>query len=531
MQKIFKNFGADFSASIVVFLVALPLCLGIAMGSGAPMFAGIIGGIVGGVIIGSLSGSSLSVSGPAAGLTVVVATAILSLPSFEAFLLAVFLSGIFQLVLGFLKAGVIGDYIPSAVIKGMLAAIGIILILKQIPHFLGYDANFEGDESFVQNNNENTFSGLINSLLKTAPLAIIIGVISLMIQIVWDRFLVNKSKIFKLIPAPLVVVISAVIINMLFVNAAHPWSLKSNHLVSIPIAKSFDGFISFFTFPSFTFIDDPKVWTTALTIALVASLETLLNIEASDELDPYKRVTPSNRELKAQGIGNMFSGLIGGLPLTSVIVRTSANANAGAKSKMSTIFHGLMLLLSVAFIPKILNLIPLAALAAVLIYIGYKLARPVLFKKFYQKGPDQFIPFVVTIAAILFTDLLMGILIGIAVGIFFVLRSNFKTSVFVVHDKKKYLFRLRKDVSFLNKSILKRKLEQVPQDSLVYIDALRADFIDKDVIEVINDFLKHAHLKNIRVEVKKSMQKPMHSLFAENYATPKRMEPAESYAD
>lgn len=519
MQKIFKNFGADLSSSMVVFLVALPLCLGIALGSGAPMFAGIIGGIVGGVIVGSLSGSSLSVSGPAAGLTVVVASAILGLPSFGAFLLAVFLAGIFQVILGFMKAGIIGDYIPSSVIKGMLAAIGIILILKQIPHIVGYDSNFEGDSAFIQKDAENTFSGLLVALQKMTPLAIIIGFISLLIQIVWDKVLLKKGKIFKLIPAPLVVVAAGIGINMYFSSQGNDWALKNGHLVGIPVAESLSGFLSFFKFPAFTFIANAAVWTTAITIALVASLETLLNVEAADEMDPYKRVTPSNRELKAQGVGNMVSGLIGGLPITSVIVRTSANINAGAKSKMSAILHGFFLIISVAFIPKILNLIPLSALAAVLIYIGYKLAKPSLFKAFYKKGMDQFIPFVVTIVAILFTDLLMGILIGIGVGLFFVFRSNFKASVFVVHDQNKYLFRLRKDVSFLNKSILKRKLEQVPENSFVSIDALRADFIDKDVIEVINDFAKHAHLKNIRVHLKKSKQKAMHDLFEDEHIT------------
>ncbi len=517
MQKIFKNFGADMSASLVVFLVALPLCLGIALGSGAPMFAGIIGGIVGGIIIGSLSGSSLSVSGPAAGLTVVVATAILKLPTFEAFLLAVVIAGVFQVALGFFKAGIIGDYIPSSVIKGMLAAIGLILILKQIPHLLGYDANFEGDDAFIQTNKENTFSGLVESVRQTAPLAIIIGVISLLIQIVWDKFLVKKGKIFQLIPAPLVVVLSAVLINMMFINSAHAWSLQNGHLVAIPVAGSINDFVSFFKFPSLEFLGNLNVWTTAFTIGLVASLETLLNIEASDELDPYKRVTPTNRELKAQGIGNICSGLIGGLPLTSVIVRTSANVNAGAKSKLSTVMHGLFLLLSVALIPNLLNLIPLSALAAVLIYIGFKLAKPSIFKAFYKKGFDQFLPFIITITAILFTDLLSGILVGIVAGLFFSFRSNFKTSVFVVHDSNKYLFRLRKDVSFLNKPILKNKLEEVPANSFVLIDVLRADFIDRDVIEVINDFMKHAHLKNIKVEIKKSAQKAMHHHFADDY--------------
>ncbi len=522
MKKIFKNIGWDVSASLVVFLVALPLCLGIAMGSGAPMFAGIIGGIVGGIVIGSLSGSQLSVSGPAAGLTVIVATGIAKLPSFEAFLLAVLLAGVFQVILGFIKAGIIGDYIPSSVITGMLAAIGLILILKQIPHFLGYHADFEGDESFAQADSENTFSGIMSSFRKMAPLAVIIGAISLLIQILWDKVLVKKAKIFKQIPAPLVVVLSAVVINLLFINQQHPWALKDNHLVVIPVAETLGGFVSFFKFPDFGFISLPAVWTTAITIAIVASLETLLNIEAADELDPYNRVTPTNRELKAQGIGNMVSGFIGGLPLTSVVVRTSANVSAGARTKMSTILHGILLLLSVAFIPGLLNYIPLSALAAVLIYTGFKLAKPAIFIKFYKKGFDQFAPFVITVVAIMLTDLLLGIIIGIGAGLFFVLRSNFKTSVFVVNDKNNYLFRLRKDVSFLNKPILKNKLEQVLPNSYVMIDAMRADFIDKDVIEVINDFMHHAHLKNIRVEIKRSANKPMHQLI-EVTANPESM--------
>ena len=404
----------------------------------------------------------------------------------------------------------------------MLAAIGLILILKQIPHLLGYDANFEGDDSFVQNDQDNTFSGLLTSLRHSAPLAIIIGLVSLLIQIFWDKILIKKGKIFQLIPAPLVVVLAAVSINIIFANQSHPWSLKNGHLVDIPVAESLNGFASFFTLPSLEFVGNTKVWTTAFTIALVASLETLLSVEAADALDPYKRVTPTNRELKAQGVGNIFSGLLGGLPLTSVIVRTSANVSAGAKSKMSAIMHGILLLLSVAFIPKLLNLIPLSALAAVLIYIGYKLAKPSLFKKFYQKGLDQFLPFVITILAILFTDLLTGILIGICVGLFFAFRSNFKTAVFVVHDQNKYLFRLRKDVTFLNKSILKRKLEEIPPNSYVSIDVMRADYIDKDVIQVINDFLKHAALKNIQVDVKKSAQKQMHALLEDQPADNRR---------
>lgn len=510
IQKVKNYIGAlrsDFPSSIVVFLVALPLCLGIALGSGAPLFSGIIGGMVGGIIIGSLSGSQLSVSGPAAGLTAIVVVAIGKLQVYEAFLLAVVLGGIFQIILGFLKAGILGDYIPGSVIKGMLAAIGLILILKQFPHLVGYDADYDGDESFLQIDGDNTFSSLLGGLNHLIPAALLIGIVSLLIQIIWEKWVTRKAKILQLIPAPLIVVLSAVAINETFRSLSPKMAIKATHMVNIPVADSFNGFISFFTTPDFSYILNPTIWTTALTIAIVASLETLLNIEAADDLDPYQRVTPTNRELKAQGIGNMVSGLIGGLPLTSVVVRTSANINAGARTKMSSIFHGILLLLSVAFIPALLNRIPLSALAAILIYTGYKLAKPSLFKKFYKKGWDQFLPFAFTIAAILLTDLLKGILIGCGVGLFFVIRSNFKSAVLVVSDANKYLFRLRKDVSFLNKPIIKNRLEQVHENSYVIIDAARADFIDKDIIEVIEHFLKHAPLKGISVELKKSGHK------------------------
>ena len=519
MKNIFKNIGADFSASVVVFLVALPLCLGIALGSGAPLFSGLIAGIVGGIVVGSLSGSQLSVSGPAAGLTAIVAAGILKVPTFEAFLVSVIIAGVIQLILGYIKAGVFGDYIPTNVIKGMLSAIGIILILKQIPHLFGYDADFEGDYAFAQQDAENTFSGIFHALSKITPLAIIIGVIALAIQIFWEKVLAKKGKIFKLIPAPLVVVIAGVGLNMILSNGSS-LQLRENQLVNIPVASNANEFFSFFMLPDFSYLNMPEIWITGFTIAIVASLETLLNIEASDELDPYKRVTPKDRELKAQGIGNLVSGLIGGLPVTSVVVRTSANVNAGAKTKSSAIMHGILLLLVVALIPFLINFIPLSALAAVLIYTGYKLAKPSLFKEMYQRGLDQFIPFVVTIIAIIFTDLLIGIVIGIGVGLFFVLRSNFKTSFFVVHDDNKYLFRLRKDVSFLNKPLLKNKLEKVPENSSVLIDISRADFIDKDVIEVINDFLQHAHLKNIRIEIKKNQGKMHHSKINEPIKNP-----------
>lgn len=497
----------DIPSSVVVFLVALPLCLGIALGSGAPLFSGIIAGMIGGMVVGAISGSQLSVSGPAAGLTAIVVVAIGKLQVYEAFLLAVVLGGVFQIILGSLKAGILGDYIPSSVIKGMLAAIGLILILKQFPHMVGYDKDYPGDEAFGQPDGKNTFSALFGSLRHLIPAALLIGCVSLLVQIVWEKYIAPKNRFLKLVPGPLVVVVVAVVINETLRASAPEWVIKESHLVKIPVADSFQGFVSFFTFPDFSNILNPVVWTTAITIAIVASLETLLNIEAADDLDPYQRVTPTNRELMAQGTGNIISGLIGGLPITSVVVRTSANINGGAKTKMSTIFHGILLLLSVAFIPSMLNLIPLSALAAILIFTGYKLAKPSLFVKFYKKGWDQFLPFVLTVVAILLTDLLKGILIGCVVGLFFVIRSNFRSAVLVVNDANRYLFRLRKDVSFLNKPIIKNRLEKVPANSSVLIDATRADFIDKDIVEVIEDFLKHAPLKGITVELKKSQYK------------------------
>jgi MFS superfamily sulfate permease-like transporter len=502
-----KNIKSDFPSSIVVFLVALPLCLGIALGSGAPLFSGLIAGMVGGMVIGFLSGSQLSVSGPAAGLTAIVAAAILKLPSFEAFLLAVVVCGALQIALGFIKAGLLGDYVPNSVIKGMLAAIGLILILKQLPHLVGYNASFEGDESFKQQNQENTFTAILNSVKYITPVAVTIGVASLLLHIGWDKFVSNKKGIIKLIPAPLLIVLLGVGINEVLKSTNPEYALHADLMVNIPIASSAGEFFSFFTMPDWSAIANKEVWIAGLTLALVASLETLLSIEAVDDLDPYQRVTNKDRELKAQGVGNLISGLIGGLPITSVIVRSSANVNAGAQTKMSAVYHGILLLVCVAFIPGLLNLIPKAALAAILIYTGYKLAKPSLFKMYYKKGWDQFMPFIITIVAILLTDLLKGVMVGMVTGLFFVLRSNFKTAVFVVNDMNNYLFRLRKDVSFMNKPIIKNKLEEVPENAYVLIDASRADFIDKDIVEVIEDFMIHAPLKNIRVDLKRSTYK------------------------
>jgi len=500
----FKSLSSDIPASIVVFLVALPLCLGVALASNAPLFSGIIAGISGGIVVGLFSKSHLSVSGPAAGLTAIVAGAIGKVPAFEAFLLAVVLCGLLQLVLGFMKAGIIGDYVPSSVIKGMLAAIGLILILKQFPHLVGYDKDFEGDETFLQANKENTFSGLFKSLNYLSPVAVLIGTVCLAFSFLWEKMVAKKKGFIKMIPAPLLVVFIGIAINEI-AKRNSGYGVDPEHMVNLPVAASSQEFFSFFSFPDWSQLGNKEVLIAGVTLAIVASLETLLSIEAVDDLDPYQRVTPTNRELKAQGIGNIVSGLLGGLPVTSVIVRSSANVNSGAKTKMSTIFHGTLLLVSVAFIPGLLNLIPKAALAAVLIFTGYKLAKPSLFRAFYKKGWDQFIPFVITILAILLTDLLKGVLVGIGVGLFFVIRSNFRSAVFVVNDNANYLFRLRKDVSFLNKPIVKYKLEEVPEGSFVMIDAGRADFIDRDVIEVIEDFITAAPTKNIRVELKRSL--------------------------
>jgi MFS superfamily sulfate permease-like transporter len=513
MNALFKTVKYDIPASIVVLLVALPLCLGIALGSQAPLFSGIIAGVVGGIVVGFFSKSPLSVTGPAAGLTVIVAAAIGKLPSFEVFLLAVVLAGVIQLLFGYFKAGIIGDYVPNAVIKGMLAAIGIILILKQFPHLVGYDADFGGDENFDQANKENTFSGIAHSLRAFSPAAMIIGGLSLFILFMWQSPIFKKSRVLQSVPAPLIVVIIGTLLNSWFKIKYPDFSLNETHLVNLPVAKDVSSFLGFLRFPDFSALNNYQVWTVAITLAIIASLESLLSIEAIDKLDPFKRVTPSNRELKAQGLGNIVSGLLGGIPVTSVIVRSSANVNAGARSKLSTILHGILLMVSVMFIPGLLNLIPLSALAAILIYTGLKLANIGTFKTFYKQGWDQFVPFTVTIIAILFSDLLIGIVIGLIVGMFFMIRSNFRSAILLVNNDGNYLFRLMKDVSFLNKPIVKRTLDEIPDNSNVLIDATRANFIDKDVVEAINGFLTHAHLKNIKVELKKGEHKHLQDIF------------------
>jgi MFS superfamily sulfate permease-like transporter len=499
------NLRHDLPASIVVFLVALPLCLGVALASGAPLFSGIIAGVVGGIVVSVLSGSALSVSGPAAGLTTIVLASIQSLGSFELFLLAVVLAGGLQFLLGVAKAGTIGNYFPSAVIKGMLAAIGLILILKQIPHVFGYDRDFVGDESFIQSDGENTFTEILQAINYVQPGAFIICLTSLAILILWERPLLKKNKYTALIPAPLLVVAAGITLNEIFKISGNNLTVESEHLVALPVAPNIYSFFNQFTFPDFSGIVNQQVWISAITIAIVASLESLLSIDAVDKLDPFKRITPLNKELRAQGIGNMVSGLIGGLPVTSVIVRSSANVTSGGKTKSSAISHGLLLLFTVLLIPGLLNKIPLASLAAILLMVGYKLVKPSLIKEMYRKGKDQFIPFAITIIAILLTNLLQGILIGIAIGLVFLLKTNFHQALFSVNENGNYLIRLTKDVSFLNKALLRKTLREIPDDSTVIIDGARSTFIDNDILETIEDFQQSAFNRNIVVELKYSV--------------------------
>lgn len=493
-----KNLKKDIPSSIVVFLVALPLCLGIALASGAPLFSGILTGIIGGVVVGMLSGSQLSVAGPAAGLTVIVFNAINGLGSFETFLLAVLLAGVLQIALGIIKAGTIGNYFPSVVIEGMLAAIGIILIMKQFPHAVGYDADFEGDEAFRQADQNNTFSGILRALSKINYGTTIIAAVSILLLIYWPRF-----KKLAMVPAPLLVVLSGVILALVFNGT--DLALREKQFVHIPIVKNAAEFFGLFKSPNFSAIGNKDVWITAATIAIVASLETLLSLEAVDKLDPIKRISPTNRELVAQGAGNIISGLLGGLPMTAVIVRSSANVNAGARTKMSAIMHGILLLLSLLFIPAAINYIPLSCLAAILLVTGYKLARLSLFKHMWHQGLSQFIPFVVTIIAVVLTDLLIGVGIGMLVGIFYILRTNMRNPFFYhisdSADHKVITIMLAEEVSFLNKAAIQITLTNLPKETEVIIDGTNSRYIDPDVLEIIHNYKHNAYTKGIIVRL------------------------------
>ncbi len=492
----------NFPSGLVVFLVALPLCLGIALASGAPPLSGIIAGIVGGLVVGSISNSNISVSGPAAGLTAIVLTAITDLGAFELFLCAGIIAGVLQLILGFIRAGSISNYFPNNVIEGMLAAIGIIIILKQIPHALGFDKDYEGHESIFDNGlNFGYFTELFGAV---QPGAIIITLISVAILIIWDK--VPALKRIKMLPGALVAVVTGIILNQVFKMTGSSLEIQTQHLVSLPVPQSFDDFKNLVTMPDFNGFTNPKVWIAGATIAIVASIETLLCIEASDRLDLQRRITDTNLELKAQGIGNLISSFIGGLPMTSVVVRSSANANSGATSKASTIIHGVLLLICVLSIPLVFNLIPLATLAAVLIMVGYKLAKPATFKHFWHLGKFQFIPFIATVVAVVATDLLKGVGIGLAISVFYILQGNMKRAYYLSREKlddaDEIKMKLAEEVSFLNKAAIKKTLKNIKPNSKVIIDARETSYIATDVLEMIQDFANiRAKEEDITVEL------------------------------
>lgn len=485
----FKTIKSDLPASIVVFFVALPLCLGIALASGAPLFSGLIAGIIGGTIVGAISGSKIGVSGPAAGLAAIVLTSIASLGGFENFLVAVVLGGVFQLILGVLKAGVIGYYFPSSVIKGMLTGIGIIIIMKQIPFFFGYDKSAVG------------FSLDAISFGSTA-----VGVLGLGLLILWQQVLSKKGKIFELIQGPLVVVVVGILFFALTQGNAL-LAINAKQLVSVPVPESIDSFLSQFTFPNFNAIWNKDVWVVAFTIAVVASLETLLCVEATDKLDPDKNVTPTNRELLAQGVGNILSGLIGGLPVTQVIVRSSANIQSGGKGKMSAIIHGILLLISVILIPTLLNKIPLSALAAILLIVGFKLAKPATFINMYKLGWKQFIPFMATVLPMVITgDLLLGIGLGLAVGVVVILFKSYQNSHFLhIEDKSngvhKIKMSLAEEVTFFNKGAILKELDSLSENSFLELDVRKTRFLDHDIVEILEDFAFKAKEKNIDIKL------------------------------
>jgi MFS superfamily sulfate permease-like transporter len=501
----FKHIKNDIPASIVVFFVALPLCLGIALASGAPLFSGLIAGIIGGIFVGAMSGSKIGVSGPAAGLAAIVLTAIGTLGGYENFLVAVVLGGIIQIIFGFLKAGVIGYYFPSSVIKGMLTGIGIIIILKQIPHFFGYDPDPEGDWAFFQVDGKNTFTEILDTVNNISPGATLVAIIGLSILLLWDKVLSKKGRIFQLVQGPLVAVAVGILFFILTQNS-EVLAISSDHLVSVPVPEDIDSFIGQFSFPNFSAITNPQIWITAFTIALVASLETLLCVEATDKLDPHKNVTPTNRELLAQGAGNIISGMIGGLPITQVIVRSSANIQSNGRTKLSAIIHGFLLLISVILIPTLLNMIPLSVLAAILFIVGYKLAKPALFVKMYRLGWKQSIPFFVTVFGIVFTDLLIGISLGLAVGIVVILLKSYQNSHFLhIEDKSngkhKIKMTLAEEVTFFNKGAILKELDSLPRDTYLEIDILKTRYLDPDIIEILDDFSLKAKERNIDIKL------------------------------
>jgi len=488
-----------------VFLVALPLCLGISLASGAPLLAGLVTGIVGGVLVSWVSGSSLSVSGPAAGLTVIMLSAIATLGSWPAVLTATVVAGLLQVALGAVKAGVVGMYFPVSVIRGMLAAIGLTLIMKQIPHFLGADRDYFEDMDFLQFDGQNTLSAIAEAGQHIGPGSVLIGLVSVALLLLWESKAVRRLSFTRLVPGALVAVLASILLNQLLKASFPEWQVRPEHLVKLPIISSLSDLVGELTAPDWSMLTQSKTYLVAGTIAIVASLETLLSVEAVDKLDPHKRNTPPNRELMAQGVGNIVSGLLGGLPMTAVIVRSSANINAGAQSRLSAFVHGLLLLSSLLFLASILNLIPFSALAAVLLLVGYKLTKPALYRAQWKLGWAQFIPFIFTIVAIFFTDLLKGVGIGLAVGFFFILKANAEAA-FVVDDTDtepgRHYLRLSEHVSFLNKASVVQALDRLPHNSQVVLDGSQSKVIDHDVLEAIEAFRQAAPDRGIALELR-----------------------------
>jgi len=505
----FAFLSQDAPAGLVVFLVALPLCLGISLASGAPLLAGVVAGIVGGVVVSLLSGSHVSVSGPAAGLTIVMLSAISTLGSFPAVLAATVVAGAMQLALGAARAGIIALYFPAAVIRGMLAAIGIILILKQLPHFVGFDKDYFEDLEFFQADGRTTFTELGAAFKAFSPGSVLIGVVSLGLLLLWDRPFVKRQGWARLVPGALVAVVAAVGINQLLAALSPGLQVRPEHLVHLPVVHSLGQLAGAMTWPDYTALQRPATYGVALTIAIVASLETLLSIEAVDNLDPQKRHTPPNRELLAQGVGNLVSAMLGGLPLTAVIVRSSANIAAGARTRLAALIHGMLLLSSLLFMGRILNLIPLSALAAVLLVVGFKLTKPALYRSQWRLGWPQFGPFIFTIVAVLFTDLLKGVSIGLVLGFFFILKDNAKAGSYLRRqddrpgqDPDRLHLRLPEHVSFLNKASIVTTLDQLPAGTRVTLDGSHSDAIDHDVLEAIEAFRQAAPARGIDLELK-----------------------------
>ncbi|MDD5229533.1 MAG: carbonic anhydrase family protein [Methylococcales bacterium] len=528
----FKNLKCDIPAGIAIFFIAIPLSLGIALASGAPLFSGVIASIIGGLIVAPLSGSTLGVSGAAAGLVILMLNAIETL-GFSAFLVTVVLAGLLQVFMGLAKMGSIAHYFPSSVIKGMLSGIGVIIFLKQIPHAMGHDDDYEGDLSFIQSDSYSTFTELAHILEFSSPTAILISIVSLIILIFWERPKIKKSNFFQVLHGTLITIIAGVLINQ-FLQTFYPdVALKETHLVNLPIAANIDELLGQMHSPDFSQLRNPAVYASAMMLAFIASLETLLSVEAVDRLDPYRRVTAPNRELIAQGIGNITSGLLGGLPITQVIIRSSINIQSGAKTQASGFVSGSLLFITVFLMPEWLNKIPLASLASILLVVGYKLARPRVFKKMYRAGRYHFIPFCATILGLIFTNLLIGIIIGLAAALLSIVLENYKAALYFRETRigNKIIFRLSEHVSFLNKATMKQTFDQLPTHSEIVIDATRSKYLDYDVFEVIRDFQKEAPLKQIQLTLQNvrgfGILKPVEKVQAHTYESQQALTPAE----